>query len=110
MVQQEINCAEFVPAVARNLMEYLEETHQDLSFMKVMIVGSDSWYLEEHEKIRELCHENTHLINSYGVTEATIDSCYFDSNCSQKCAGKLVPIGRPPWRVTAVLSSTPAKG
>ncbi|PSB55588.1 hybrid non-ribosomal peptide synthetase/type I polyketide synthase, partial [Chamaesiphon polymorphus] len=95
MVQQEIDCAEFVPAVARNLMEYLEETHQDLSFMKVTIVGSDNWYIEEHERIRKLCHEKTHLINSYGVTEATVDSCYFDNNYGREWVEKLVPIGKP---------------
>jgi surfactin family lipopeptide synthetase C len=95
MVQQGTDSAEFVPAVIRNLMEYLEETQQDLSFMKVLVVGSDSWYREEHEKLRKLCHERTHLINSYGVTEATIDSCYFDGFCTQEKLDGLVPIGRP---------------
>ncbi|MEO1427763.1 MAG: amino acid adenylation domain-containing protein [Cyanobacteria bacterium J06633_8] len=95
MLTQEIDCAEFVPAVIRNLMEYLQETKQNLHFMKVMIVGSDSWYIEEHEKLRDLCSPTTHLINSYGVTEATIDSSYFDNICSKELRDKLVPIGHP---------------
>ncbi|MEM1394270.1 MAG: amino acid adenylation domain-containing protein, partial [Cyanobacteria bacterium P01_H01_bin.150] len=95
MVAQEIDCAEFVPAVIRNLMEYLHETNQNLNFMKVMIVGSDSWYIEEHEKLRDLCSEQTHLINSYGVTEATVDSSYFDNICNKKHGENLVPIGHP---------------
>ena len=95
MLFQEIDCAEFVPAVVRNLMDYLQKTKQDLSFMKVMIVGSDSWYIEEHEKLRDLCNEKTRLINSYGVTEATVDSCYFDNTCTKELSEKLVPIGRP---------------
>ncbi|NEO35900.1 MAG: amino acid adenylation domain-containing protein [Moorea sp. SIOASIH] len=95
MLFQEIDCAEFVPAVVRNLMEYLHETKQDLSFMKVMIVSSDSWYIEEYKKLRDLCNEKTHLINAYGVTEATVDSCYFDNICPRGLYEKLVPIGRP---------------
>ncbi|NEP49860.1 MAG: amino acid adenylation domain-containing protein, partial [Moorea sp. SIO3C2] len=95
MLFQEIDCAEFVPAVVRNLMEYLHETKQDLSFMKVMIVSSDSWYIEEYKKLRDLCNEKTHLINAYGVTEATVDSCYFDNICPRGMYEKLVPIGRP---------------
>ena len=95
MLAQKIDCAEFVPAVVRNLMEYLEQTDLDLSFMKLAIVGSDSWYVEEHEKLRSLCHEQTRLINSYGVTEATVDSCYFENTSTPELSNKLVPIGKP---------------
>ncbi len=95
MLFQEIDCAEFVPAVVRNLMEYLYETKQDLSFMQVMIVGSDSWYIEEHKQLRDLCNKKTRFINSYGVTEATVDSCYFENTCTKELYEKLVPIGNP---------------
>ena len=95
MQHQGVDSAEFVPAVIRNLMEYLYETKKNLDFMKLMIVGSDNWYIEEHERLRKLCHEKTLLVNSYGVTEATVDSCYFDGISNQKMTRKLVPIGRP---------------
>ena len=95
MLAQKIDCAEFVPAVVRNLMEYLEQTDRDLSFMKLAIVGSDSWYLEEHEQLRNLCDRHTRLINSYGVTEATVDSCYFENASMPELSTKLVPIGKP---------------
>ena len=94
MIEQEIDCAEFVPAVVNNLMEYLHETKKNLNFMRLLVVGSDSWYWEEYKKLQDLCGSHTRLINSYGVTEATIDSCYFENTGLDLPTPKLVPIGR----------------
>jgi amino acid adenylation domain-containing protein/non-ribosomal peptide synthase protein (TIGR01720 family) len=95
MRQEQVDCAEFVPAVLRNLLKYLEETEQRLDFMRLLAVGSDSWYVQEHQALQQLCGEQTRLINSYGVTEATIDSIYFESTETALAVDKLVPIGRP---------------
>lgn len=95
MRQQKINFAEFVPAVLRNLIQYLEESGQRLDFMKIVVCGSDSWYGSEYEKFRQFCSPETRLINSFGVTEATIDSCYFESATGNLAGEQLVPIGRP---------------
>ncbi|MBD0342777.1 MAG: non-ribosomal peptide synthetase, partial [Microcoleus sp. Co-bin12] len=87
--------AEFVPAVLRNLIQYLEESGQRLDFMKILVCGSDSWYGSEYEKFRQFCGPETRLINSFGITEATIDSCYFESATGNLAGEQLVPIGRP---------------
>lgn len=93
MQQQQVDCAEFVPVVLRNLVQYLEESNQRLTWMHLLICGSDVWYGEEYEKFRQFCGE-TRLINSFGVTEATIDSSYFESTTGVS-SRQLVPIGRP---------------
>jgi amino acid adenylation domain-containing protein len=93
--QQAVDCAEFVPAVLRPLMEYLETTQQSLDFMKVLIVGSDSWLVQEYQKLSRLSGRETYLVNSYGVTEACIDSCYFAGTDWDLSEEALVPIGRP---------------
>ena len=95
MRQQKIDFAEFVPAVLRNLIQYLEESGQRLDFMKIVVCGSDSWYTSEYEKFRQFCGPETRLINSFGITEATIDSCYFESATGNLAGEQLVPIGRP---------------
>lgn len=100
MLKEQVNCAEFVPVVFRNLVQYLEETGQRLDFMRVLIVGSDSWYVGEYQKFQQFCGPETRLINSYGLTEATIDSTYFAAPAlaaSQPglALDRLVPIGRP---------------
>ena len=96
MLVEKIDSAEFVPAVLRNLVQYLERTtEQNLHFMRLLILGSDSLYVKEYEEFKRLCSPDTRLINSYGVSEATIDSTYFESTKVNLPVDGLVPIGRP---------------
>ncbi|PMB52083.1 non-ribosomal peptide synthetase [Fischerella thermalis CCMEE 5201] len=108
MLVEKIDSAEFVPAVLRNLVEYLQRTQQNLHFMKLLVVGSDSLYVQEYQEFQRFCGEQTRLINSYGVTEACIDSTYFELGIGDwgletgdwglgmgKLGSGLVPIGRP---------------
>lgn len=95
MQEQYVDSAEFVPAVLRNLLAYLQESQQRLDFMQTLVVGSDRWYGKEHQDLRKLCGAQTWLVNSYGVTEATIDSSYFAGPLSGDGADGIVPIGRP---------------
>lgn len=80
MTEQGVDSAEFVPAVLRSLIAYLERTGNDLSFMNLLVAGSDGWTVKEYESFLAYCGEQTRLINSYGVTEATIDSSFFERN------------------------------
>ena len=95
MVQQKVDCAEFVPAVLRNLADYVEENDLRLDFLRLLICGSDSWYVGEYKRFQRLCSPQTRLINSFGVTEATIDSSYFEGPITNLSDDSLVPIGRP---------------
>ncbi|MCI5137749.1 MAG: non-ribosomal peptide synthetase, partial [Candidatus Electrothrix sp. AR1] len=50
---------------------------------------------EEYKQVKEVCGPETRLINSYGITETTIDSTYFET-VRMDCPGNSwVPIGRP---------------
>lgn len=95
MRQQQVDCTEFVPAVLRNLIQYLEKSEQRLDFMRILICGSDSWYVGEYKKFLKFCSPQTRLINSFGLTEATIDSTYFESPKVDLPVEQLVPIGHP---------------
>ena len=106
MQAEQVDCAEFVPAVLRNLILYLEKGGRNpLLGMKLLIVGSDIWYMKEYQQVRRFCGAETRLINSYGVTEATIDSSYFEEPLRKGLGEELgmraleghriVPIGRP---------------
>ncbi|ELS00507.1 amino acid adenylation enzyme/thioester reductase family protein [Xenococcus sp. PCC 7305] len=99
LCSEQIDCAEFVPAVLMNLIQYLEETQQSLDFMRLLIVGSDSWYMSGYQRVKGFCGEATRLINSYGVSEATIDSSYFETTTAnlqlELQLERPVPIGRP---------------
>ncbi|PSB01236.1 non-ribosomal peptide synthetase, partial [Merismopedia glauca] len=95
MVREKVDRAEFIPSVLRHLVKYLVETGKSLDFMRSLIVGSDSWYVSEHLHLQQFCGEQTDLINSYGVTEATIDTTYFPTPDTDLAVDRLVPIGYP---------------
>lgn len=95
MRREEVDCAEFVPAVLRNLLGHLEATGQSLDFMRLVIAGSDAWHVGDHLRARAVCGPHTRLINSYGLTETTIDSTFYEGHVDGTSDGALVPIGRP---------------
>ncbi|MBI5032176.1 MAG: amino acid adenylation domain-containing protein [Chloroflexi bacterium] len=95
MRRERVDCAEFVPAVLRQLVQYLDETNHRLDFMRLVICGSESWYVYEYEKFKRLVSAHTRLINSFGLTEATIDSTYFEGSLADAPTDRIVPIGRP---------------
>ncbi|MEM7594211.1 MAG: amino acid adenylation domain-containing protein, partial [Cyanobacteria bacterium P01_A01_bin.83] len=95
MQEEEIDSGEFVPAVLKNLVDYVASTQQNLHFLKLLVVGSDTLYVRDWQQFRRVCGEQTRLINSYGVTEATIDSTYFESTTVELFQSDVVPIGKP---------------
>ncbi|MFJ9692148.1 amino acid adenylation domain-containing protein [Kitasatospora sp. NPDC101183] len=95
MREEAVDCGEFVPAVARALIAHCEREGLRLDFVKLLIVGSDSWKAAEHRRLRALCGPGTRLVNSYGLTEATVDSSYYEGDAGELEPGRMVPIGRP---------------
>jgi amino acid adenylation domain-containing protein len=95
MLREEIDSADFVPVVLKNLFEYLEQTEQQLHFMRVMVVGSDRWLVKEYKRGLRLCAPETRFINSYGATEVTIDSSYFEQSAVDQFDDEVSLIGRP---------------
>ncbi|MCX5401883.1 non-ribosomal peptide synthetase/type I polyketide synthase [Streptomyces sp. NBC_00102] len=95
MRAERVNCAEFVPAVVRGLMDHCAREGERLDFLRLLVVGSDAWKVAEYTRLRELCGPGTRVINSYGLTEATIDSAFFEGPADGLEPGLMVPIGRP---------------
>ncbi|ARI51098.1 non-ribosomal peptide synthetase [Streptomyces sp. S8] len=95
MRQERVDCAEFVPAVVRGLMDHCEREGLRLDFLRLLVVGSDAWKVAEYRRLSELCGPATRLVNSYGLTEATIDSACFEGPVDDLEPGLMVPIGRP---------------
>jgi amino acid adenylation domain-containing protein len=96
MVREGIDMAEFVPATASLLFEHAERESKRLDFMRLIVVSSEAWRNEKHAFFKSLCGPDTRLVNSYGVTEATIDSTWFEAAPEEVLpAGRFVPIGRP---------------
>jgi amino acid adenylation domain-containing protein len=96
MRRESVDAAEFVPATATMLFDWAQQNGERLDFMKLVIVSSEAWRTEQYAFFRGLCGPETRLINSYGLTEATIDSTWYEASPDEPLvAGRFVPIGRP---------------
>jgi amino acid adenylation domain-containing protein len=90
-----VDAAEFVPATASMLFEHLDQIGARLDRMRLVVVSSEAWRTERYAFFKSLCGRDTRLVNSYGLTEATIDSTWFEAEPgSELVPGRFVPIGR----------------
>jgi amino acid adenylation domain-containing protein len=95
MVREGIDMAEFVPASASLLFEWAQREHKRLDFMRLVVVSSEAWRTERYAFFKSLVGPQTRLVNSYGLTEATIDSTWFEPDAdTELIPGRFVPIGR----------------
>ncbi|MEU4177519.1 amino acid adenylation domain-containing protein [Streptomyces sp. NPDC026589] len=74
--RESAECAEFVPVVVRGLLAHVEDQGRDLSFMRRIVLGSDTVTSEELDVLARVAGPGSVVVNSYGLTEATIDSTY----------------------------------
>jgi amino acid adenylation domain-containing protein len=96
MLAEGIDAAEFVPATASLLFEYAESEGKTLDHMRLVVVSSEAWRNEKCRFFMSLCGPQTRLVNAYGLTEATIDSTWFEPATGKDLLpGRFVPIGRP---------------
>lgn len=96
MRAEQVDCAEFVPAVFRPFAQCLQDSRQRADFLRLVSVGSDAWYLDEYWRWRAVLGEETRLLNTYGLTETTVDSSYFETDDRVRYSGSTItPIGRP---------------
>ncbi len=95
IVSQNIHIAEFVPAVMRQLVQYMRGNNKKIANMKTIIISSDSWNIQEYFEFKKYFSEDTIFINAYGITEVTIDSTYLDCSTLNIDNQGFVPIGDP---------------
>ena len=93
--RQQITCAEFVPVVLRYLTDHLLEAGRLLPSLRLLVCGGDKWTQRDLRRAGAIGPSGMRLFNSYGVTEATIDSCCFDAAGHDAPDEAVAPIGRP---------------
>jgi len=93
MQKQEISILEGTPSLLLPLMDYINNESKEYSFFKILIFGSDSFNNQDYNTLKDKLGKGIKIINSYGVTEATIDSTYYDDY--KKDLNGFTPIGKP---------------
>ncbi len=74
-----VDCVELVPATSNLLARQLESGGAALDHMRLLAVGSDSWRMADLCRVLRWTGRQARVVSSYGVTEATIDSTFFDA-------------------------------
>ena len=95
MERERVEFVELVPAIAEGLIGQLERSGRRLDALRLIAVGSDVWRLGQHRRLGQVAGASTRVVNSYGLTEATIDSTWFEGDIPGAADDQSVPIGRP---------------
>jgi len=91
----DITIFESTPALIVPLMQHIYEKQLDISHMRLLILGADSCSMEDFRRLLGRFGSQMRIINSYGVTEACIDSSYFEQPLDMLPDLGTVPIGKP---------------
>ncbi len=90
-----VNIFESTPAFILPFMEYIHNNNLNIDSIKLLILGSDTCLDQDSRKLNERFGSKMRIINSYGVTEATIDSSYYEANLNAISEAGSTPIGKP---------------
>ncbi|MFI2612139.1 amino acid adenylation domain-containing protein [Kitasatospora sp. NPDC018619] len=85
---------ETVPSLANALVEEAERRGTGLPPLRFLAVGSDNWRTQDCRRLLAQTAEGTVVLNSYGVTEATVESCAYVVHADRLPDGPGVPVGR----------------
>jgi amino acid adenylation domain-containing protein len=92
--RERVECLELVPAVADALATHAEQCAEKLDGIRLFAVGSDTVRSGLCRRLSRLLGPDGLVINSYGLTETTIDSTYFVASHNDIDGDRSVPIGR----------------
>lgn len=85
---------ESTPALIIPFMEHVHAEGMELSSMQPLITSSDACAVTDYRTPQERFGSKFRIINSYGVTEAAIDSSFYDEPLERLPKTGSVPIGK----------------
>ncbi|MCK6153306.1 amino acid adenylation domain-containing protein, partial [Paenibacillus silvae] len=94
MEREQVTIFESTPALILPFMQYVYEQKLDIRSMELLITSSDSCSVADYRTLQERFGSSFRIINAYGVTEAAIDSSFYDEPLTQLPQTGHVPIGK----------------
>ncbi|MCH6190946.1 amino acid adenylation domain-containing protein [Paenibacillus polymyxa] len=92
--RERVTIFESTPALIVPFLEYVHDQRLDMSWMELLITSSDSCSVADYRTLQERFGSLFRIINAYGVTEAAIDSSFYDEPLTKLPQTGHVPIGR----------------
>ncbi|SNR31532.1 hybrid non-ribosomal peptide synthetase/type I polyketide synthase, partial [Flavobacterium sp. ov086] len=107
ILEKGVTILEGTPGLVIPLMDYIYEQKLDYAWMKLLILGSDVCSINDFKRVYTRFGHAMRIINSYGTTETTIDSSYFETDNVKSFDGLInVPIGKPLWNNSFYILNT----
>ncbi len=107
IAKHQINIIELTPNLAIPLMDYIYEESLPISWLQLLILGSDVCSSIDFKRLLDRFGSSVRIINSYGTTETTIDSSYYEAiDVSSLDTLTSVPIGKPLQNTTFYILDT----
>ncbi|CAH8718930.1 non-ribosomal peptide synthetase [Paenibacillus thiaminolyticus] len=94
MERERVTIFESTPALIVPFLEYVHEQQLDMSRLELLITSSDSCSVADYRTLQERFGSLFRIINAYGVTEAAIDSSFYDEELAKLPQTGHVPIGK----------------
>jgi amino acid adenylation domain-containing protein len=95
ITKHRVTLFEATPSLVLPLMDYIYENRLNTGDLELLILGSESCGIRDFEKLVSRFGQRMRIINSYGVTEATIDTSCFEVCRENIPTSGSVPIGTP---------------
>ncbi|MGW7574648.1 amino acid adenylation domain-containing protein [Streptomyces sp. NPDC054765] len=95
MERARVTHLETVPSLANALLDEADRTDRTFPPLRYLAIGSDNWRTEDCRRLLNRVSPDTIVLNSYGVTEATVESSVFPVRADSLPGTASVPIGRP---------------
>lgn len=93
--RHKINTFDSTPGWIIPFMNYVYENRIDIDSFNLLVLGSDVCPLKDYIRLMERFGKKIRILNTYGVTETTIDSCYYEEDISKIHNLENTPIGKP---------------
>lgn len=106
LYSHQINFFESTPALIGPLMDYAFEYKKDISFLRLLVLGSDTCLLTYFRKLMERYAPGIRILNSYGVTETCVDSGFYETSLELLPTSGNTPIGKPLLNYTYQVCNT----
>ncbi|MFC0215031.1 amino acid adenylation domain-containing protein [Paenibacillus chartarius] len=95
LLANRITVLDMTPPLAVPFMDYVYENELELGELKLLVIGSDSCPADDFGRLLARFGGKLRIVNCYGVTEACIDSSFYEATADRYDAAGSVPIGKP---------------